>query len=58
MAKKVIKDIASETRCTICENYGFAVVDKENKCVDRLCGDCISNKFGRYKKEQQTKLLL
>lgn len=58
MKVKDKKDIASETRCTICNEYGFAVVGNNGKVIDRLCGSCIENIYGKVKPNKQTKLLL
>lgn len=52
------KDIAREVRCTICNVYGFAVVGNDGKVINRLCGSCIENVYGKVKPNKQTKLLL
>lgn len=56
--EKIKKNIAKQTRCTICNSYGFAVVGNNGKVIDRLCGSCIENVYGKVKPNQQTKLLL
>lgn len=55
---KTQKDISTKTRCTICNYHGFAVVGNNGKVIDRLCGSCIKNVYGKVKPNQQTKLLL
>ena len=55
---KTQKDIAKQTKCTICNSYGFAVVGNNGKVINRLCGSCIENIYGKVKPNQQTKLLL
>ena len=52
------ENIASKTRCTICNIYGFAVVGNNGKVIDRLCGSCIENIYGKVKPNKQTKLLI
>lgn len=58
MKVKDKKDIASKTKCTICNSYGFAVVRSDGKVIDRLCGSCIENIYRKVKPNKQTKLLL
>lgn len=45
-------------KCRICNAYAFAVVNNKGVLIDSLCGLCIKIVYSKFKKDEQTKLLL